>query len=334
MVIQHQALSQHLKGKMVPIYVLVGPDEYFVNEEAAAIKKAFKAQHDCDEQIMTLLSPDDWKEFEEQANSYSLFASHNVLDLRYDKKSLDSMGKKIIQHYLTSPNLQSLVVLRAPNIPAKQLLWLSSNKDVVLVTAYSLNEGAMRNWIAKQLQENQFKFNQDVVDLIYHKVQGNMQACAQAIEKLNLTYEPGTQLVSEELLEQLSDQSEFQLYDLSEACLAGQPEKALAAVRKLIQAQAEYSLVLWILTQEIRTLIQLKHLEKTLGFSKACDELKIWKQRVRFYQIASKRLSEDLLEQLLMTAYQIDNLIKSSSGFAIQYLFESLALSLSLGRKP
>ncbi len=333
MLIQHQALSQHLKGKIAPIYVLVGPDSYFIDEQAKAIKQAFKSQHDADVKILSILAADDWKLFIEEANSYTLFASHQLIDLRYDKKTLDSPGKKTLEHYLENVNEQCLVLLRTPNIPAKQLQWLAAKDKVVLVTAYSLPAPALKTWINKQLQRNQFQFDHSVIELIFHNVQGNMLACAQAIEKIDLSHAPGAQLNAKDLLEQLSDQSAFQLYDLTEACLAGQVEKAISVTRKLLLNPAEYSLVLWLLTQEIRTLIQLKDIEQSAGFSKACEQLRIWKQRTGLYQKASKRLSVKLLQQLLLSAFEIDNAIKSGTGASIKHLFEKVVLLLCRGEK-
>lgn len=334
MQLKHQGLTSSLKKALLPVYVLAGPERYFIEEEAKAIKAAYALNREVDHKLLTVDSSEDWQQIEEEANSYSLFASYVFLDVRYEKKSIDRVGKKIIANYLSSVNQRCLLLIRCPHVPLSQLQWLSASDKTVLVSAYPPSLQDMRNWIAKQLQQHQLKFTAHIPDIILHKVQGNMFACSQALEKITLIYPAGSTLQANEMLQQLSDQSEYQLYDLSEACLAGNTENALRILGKLLILPNEYSLILWIITQEIRLLLQLKHLlQQQRSLTEACAELKVWKQRVRLYQAANERLSSSLLQQLMLTAHNIDLLIKTGKNSRhVARLLESSVLSFCQGQ--
>ncbi|QDP72783.1 DNA polymerase III subunit delta [Legionella israelensis] len=335
MLIKHQALIPSLKKAIFPLYVLVGPEYYFVEEETKMIKEAFSLNKEVDYKILTIQSKEDWYLLNDETNSYSLFASHAFLDVRYEKKNIDQAGKEILLNYLADANQHCLLLIRCPCVPVSQLQWLSSKDKAVIISAYPPSIQDMRRWIISQLQQHQLKFTPKVIDIILYKVQGNMLACSQAIQKMILTYPPRSELNADEILEQLSDQSEYQFYDLTASCLAGETEKAIRVLRKLMIFQKDYSLILWIITEEIRVLLQLKHLvhQQQYSLTDACKKLKIWKQRIKLYQTANHRLSPSFLQQLILTAHKIDLLIKTGKTGPVSHLLESMVLSFSQGQK-
>lgn len=325
-------LVQQLQKKIAPLYVLVGQEHYLLEESLVTIKSIIKKNYDCDEKIIVIQSSDDWVHITEEASSYSLFSEVTLLDIFYDKKTIDATGKKIITEYLNNMSSHSLVIIRAPNVPAKQIQWLCNHDEVVVVVSYPLNAEAMKGWIKAQLQKNALKFELQVPDLIYHYTQGNMLACAQVIEKLALTYEPNSQVYSRDVSEHLSDQCVYTLFELTDACLLGRGDKAIHILRQAAEDKTEATLVLWVLTQEIRVLLQLLFkTQQNIDFKTACSQLKIWPQRIALYQSSSKRITPAILEQLLQQCRLIDAQIKSNLNTQVWNSLENLSLSLCLG---
>lgn len=335
MQIKQQALASHVQKKIAPLYVLIGQDNYLLNDCLHTIKSTIKNKYDCDERILSLNSAEDWTVLVEEANSYSLFSEVVFLNIFYDKKTVDAAGKKILNNYLKSINSKCFIVIRAPNVPAKNLLWLTNNNDSMVVVSYPLTTDAMKQWITQQFRKNNLPFESQVPDLIHRYTKGNMLACAQAIEKIALTYPAGTHINAQHALEHLFNQCEHSLYELVEACLQGQADKAIQILRQAANDKTEAILVLWMLTQEARQLVQLSFLinSKGMDFKTACGQLKIWPQRVPLYQLSIKRLSQPYLQQLLHYCLTIDEQIKSSLHTQAWNSLEQLALGLSLGLK-
>nr|WP_238400444.1 DNA polymerase III subunit delta [Legionella bononiensis] len=334
MQIKHQLLIQQIQKRLDPIYVLVGQDNYLIEESLNIIKSSIKKVHDYEEKIISVQSTEDWNTILEEANSYSLFSDTIVLNILYDKKSIDAAGKKILTQYLNSINSRCFIIIRAPNVPTKQLAWLSNHNHVMVVVAYPLSSEAMKSWIQSRFKLNSLNSTPQIADLIYQYTQGNMLACAQVIEKIALSNPPGTQITTQLALEHLFDQCDYSLYELVDACLLGQADKAIQILRQAVNNKSEPTLILWMLTQEIRLLLQLSYLVRLgTNIKNACSELKIWPQRVNFYQLAIKRFDETHLQQLLYYCKNIDEQIKSSLNNQVWNSLEQLTLSLSLGKQ-
>ena len=198
--------------------------------------------------------------------------------------------------------------------------------------ASPLTGQSFQNWIINQLQQRSIKYDAQVPELIYQYTQNNLLACAQVVEKLALIYDGVNVLTLEDVKAQLVDQCEYQLYELADACLSANAEKAIHLLRQACDNRTEPTLILWLLTQEIRHLIQLSHAiaQQHLTFVNACNQQKIWPQRSRLYENSLKRLPLVKLYQLLQNSKQLDEMIKTNQGQQIWNCLEQLTLSMTV----
>ncbi|WP_115708637.1 DNA polymerase III subunit delta [Legionella sainthelensi] len=332
MQIKQQMLAQQVQKKIAPLYMLIGQENYLLEESLTTIKSAIKKNHYYDEKIISIQSAEDWNSIKAEANSYSLFSDIVLLNVFFDKKTIDALGKKILVEYLNSINPRCFIIIRAPNLSLKQLQWLSSQQHAVVTVAYPLNTDAMKHWIITQLKRNAIQFDPQIPDLIHHYTQGNMLACAQVIEKIILSNNGNHKIDILQVQEHLSDQCEHDLFELVNACLLGQSDKAIQILRHAANNKTEATLVLWILSQEIRIIMQLHHLlEHKIDIKSACDQLKIWQQRINLYQTCYKRFNKETLIKLHRCCYSIDERIKSNINTQVWNNLENIALSLCLG---
>lgn len=333
MQIKQQMLAQQVQKRIAPLYMLIGQDNYLLDDSLATIKSAIKKVHEYDEKIISIQAADDWNQVREEASSYSLFSDTVLLNIFFDKKSIDAAGKKVLTECLNSINSRCFIIIRAPNVPAKQLQWLSSHEQAIVSVAYPLNAATMKNWIATQLRNKTINFDPQVPDIIHQYTQGNMLACAQVIEKIALCNDPNSKINIQQAREHLSDQCDHNLFELVDACLLGQGDKAIQVLRHAANNKTEATLVLWMLTQEIRTITQLANLlQQRVDIRTACSQLKIWPQRITMYQASCNRLNQNALHQLHRYCYSIDEHIKSSLNTQVWNSLENLALSVCLGQ--
>lgn len=327
MLLHYDNLDTHLKSNPKALYVLVGADQYRLNEAALRLKTVWRKEGDTEEVILPLQQASDWNELLTQANSYSLFSERTLLDLRLDKKTIDATGKDTLSRYLTHSNPRCLMILRAGNLSTKPLPWLSNHDHVVWISFTPLSEAHLKRWILTRLRQQHLLFDPEVPALIHQYTQNNLLASAQVIEKLSLTHQQSDLISLEEVAVHLSDHCEFSLYELADACLGAHLEKALHVLQQANHTRVEPTLVLWFFTQEIRQLIHLSHLIATpLSFEQACTQLKIWQKRAPLYQSALKRLPQQSLYQLLQDSQSIDEGIKTNQSFPIWQAFDRLVL--------
>lgn len=336
MLIKQQALIAALDRKLAEIYILFGPDHFLLSEAAESIKMAWrkKCEGEGEESIITVASIDDWRLLRDEANSYSLFSNNRLINVRYDKKTLDAPAKEFFSHYLNAINSQCLILIQAPNLTLKALQGLVSHDSLQIIQALPLTGSAVQQWIASELQKNDLLFEQQVPALIQQYTQGNMLACSQVIEKLTLVSDKGELLTAEIVKEQLVDQCDYQLFELTDACLNSNSDQAILLLRHARHSKVEPTLVLWILTQETRLLIQLLELMKqNQNINNAGNQLKIWSNRIKLYQTALKHQSLEELFNILRFCKTIDERIKSNQAPQVWHALEQLALSLCLGKQ-
>ena len=251
------------------------------------------------------------------------------MDARFDKKTIDAAGKALLVEYLLDVNDRCLIILRAPQLALKSLQWFSDSPNAILVHIQSLAAPALQQWISTQFKTHELKALPEVPSLIHQFTQGNMLAAAQLIDKLTLIYSANDLITPEIIREHLSCQSHFELYELTEACLEGSVVKALHLLQQFHLERVEPTLILWVLTQEIRLLIQLETLKKQSGsIESACQQLKIWSSRVRLYVKASSRLSLQQLYTLLQQCAALDEIIKTTQSSQTWNNFNRIALSI------
>ena len=332
MLIKHPALPLHLKKKTYALYVLTGQEPYLFNETAVTIKKIGRQHGETDEKTLEITTPTDWETLLQEANSYSLLSEWVLLNVFFDKKTIDATGKKAIIRYLIDTNPRCLILLQAPNVPIKQWQWLSAEENALVIHITPLNDTAFTRWITTQLQQCGVQTTPDIPGLIHQYSQNNLLAAHQMVEKLALINNETTPLTKEDILNQLIDQSEFQLYELTDACLNQNHAKALTVLRQAQQTRTEPTLILWLLTQEVRQLIQLTHLlQQSIVLSQACQQLKIWPQRASSYQKALQRLPLITLYALLRYSRQLDERIKTSQSYPIWHGFDHIVQVFCLG---
>ncbi|KTC78279.1 DNA polymerase III subunit delta [Legionella brunensis] len=335
MLIKQQALNAYLAQHAMPaIYLLIGQDHFLLTEAVTTIKQAWrKKDNDMEETVLHISNPADWSLVNEKANSYTLFSTHTLIDIRYEKQTLDTAGKNFINTYLKNTNPFCLLLIRAPNLPVKQLQSFSNSSQLHTVQIFPLDAPAIQRWIKEQLQQKCIKFEPEIPALIHQYTQGNMLACAQALEKIQLIADDSVLTIAT-TKEQLIDQCNYQLFDLSDACLLQDTDKVIQHLRHAYNSDVEATLILWLLSQDIRHLIRLHDFtQQAIPFATACNQLKIWSQRSKLYQVALRRVPKSLLIQLLQFCKKIDEQIKSSQNSQVWPSLEKVALSLCLGKQ-
>jgi DNA polymerase III subunit delta len=310
----------HLKQPLLPLYIITGQDSFLLNSCVRAIKRTWKTD-DTDEKRLYLEHASDWEELMCEAESYGLFHDTLILDASLNKKTLDAKSKTTLSTYLEERiNSRTLIIIRAPLLPIKQLSAFNANKHVGLINISPLKPRDHQQWVARQLKQRHFTCMHGVVELIQTYTQGHVHAAAQTIERLALVHEPNTCLSLDDVHEQLLDVRDYKLYELSGACLEGNAHKALDLAARAKQDQTEPTHILWFITQELRLLEQLH-----AGIS--AQALNIRSFRVGQYQQAKNRCSQPHVYHLLRLSQALDTHIKSGDSAQTWMLLEQLIVT-------
>ncbi len=336
MIIKHNALTYHAHDVSAAIYWIIGKELFQINQVADALKKVWRQKNaavDNEVKILTVEKDSDWCEVELEANNYCLFANQILLDVRCSKKTLDSVGKDFFKRYILAPNNSCLLIVRAPHLNLKALQSLSTQKNIVLINTCYPAKTTISSWLKKEFKQ---KFNcsdPQVIERVERYTEGNLLALNQFIDKLYLLYDDTQGLSLTAVNEQLFEQFEYSIYELAEACLGANATKARSILKNAEFNKTEPTLVLWVLAQEIRILMQLSQLLKhSENFNEIAAELKIWSSKIALYKQALCRYRYEDLVVLLKFCNRLDTLIKTRGKKHLWNLFEQIACSLCVGK--
>jgi DNA polymerase III delta subunit len=102
MLIKNTALDFQWQKKFPAVFLLLGSDPMQTEAVATALIEAWQRQYpgEVDKKVCYVMDSSDWAEVAGEANSYSLFATVSLLDIRFDKKTFDAATKKFLAAYL------------------------------------------------------------------------------------------------------------------------------------------------------------------------------------------------------------------------------------------
>jgi DNA polymerase-3 subunit delta len=179
----------------------------------------------------------------------------------------------------------------------------------------SVERQALPQWIAQRLSQQQQRVlsgeeGQRTLQFFADRVEGNLLAAHQEIQKLGLLY-PAGELSFEQVESAVLNVARYDVFKLSEAVLAGNAPRVQRMLDGL-QAEGESEvLVHYTLAEDIRALKRVKD-AVSLGqpLPMALREQRVWGLKERLFERVLPRLTPMALDNLLHAAHTVDGLVK------------------------
>jgi DNA polymerase-3 subunit delta len=198
----------------------------------------------------------------------------------------------------------------------KSSAWFSAlENNGISVQIDPIERHALPTWIAQRLGAQQQRVaageaGQHTLQFFAERVEGNLLAAHQEIQKLGLLY-PAGELSFEQIERAVLNVARYDVFKLSEAVLSGQPLRVQRMLDGLkAEGEAEV-LVHYTLAEEIRALKRVKDaVASGKALPMALREQRIWGPRERLFERVLPRLSVGMLEKLLQSAHQVDGIVK------------------------
>jgi DNA polymerase-3 subunit delta len=142
------------------------------------------------------------------------------------------------------------------------------------------------------------------------RVEGNLLAAHQEIQKLALLH-PAGELSWEQVEGAVNNVARYDVFKLSEAVLAGNPQR-VARMLDGLQAEGEAEvLVHYTIAEDIRALKRVKDaMASGRPLPMALRENRIWGPRERAFERVLPRLDDRMLARLLRAAHLVDGICK------------------------
>jgi DNA polymerase-3 subunit delta len=198
---------------------------------------------------------------------------------------------------------------------------------------WPIEPAQLPRWIEQRLRQLGLTASPDAIQLLAERVQGNLLACAQEIEKLAL-YTDASHIDLDVVAAAVADSARYDVFGMADQALAGQTAGALRALAGLRGEGEEPPVILWALTKELRILYRCSEfVEQGLSPDRAIDSAGVWEKRKPLVRQALQRVSRAYVTKLLTLAQQVDAAIKGAAPDDPWLLLDRLVLNLGRGRQ-
>jgi len=324
--IKPEQLTDVLQKGLMPVYFITGDEPLQLGELADEIRKAARKNGYDNREIVSVETGFEWNQLAFMADSLSIFADKKIIDLRLPSGTPGVEGSKALIDYCDRISEDTILLITAGKIDSKALKsrWVETlDKQGLVIQVWPLEGQDLIRWIQNRMQLRGLVVQLDGIQLLAARIEGNLLAAAQEIEKLYVLYGAGS-LSVQQINDVVADSSRYDVFKLMDTVLSANVSRIIKVLSGLRSEGTAAPIVLWALTRDARLLIKLK-LAMAQGQNQ--DTLfknhNIWDKRKLLISQALKRLSDRDLNHILVASAIADRQIKGQqAGDAWESLLE------------
>ncbi|GIU18339.1 MULTISPECIES: DNA polymerase III subunit delta [unclassified Shewanella] len=293
--------------------LIFGDDPWLCEQSRAALHAEAKRQGFEEKIQLTQETGFSWNELFEQWQAMSLFSSRRIIELTLPQAKPGTDGSAMLQTLMQMDNPDVLLILTGPKLAAEQTKskWFKSLDAKGIYVPCTTPEGAQfQRWLDGRINHYGLSLARDPREMLFALYEGNLLAADQALQLLQLL-SPTAPIDCEQLSQYFEDQSRFSVFQLTDAMLNNQQDKAQHILSQLKSEGVAMPIILWSLFKELALLLQLKSAQdKRESLQGLWGKLRIWDKRKPIYQNALNRLELNHIETLLAGASAIELKLK------------------------
>ena len=306
-------LPSSLARQLQTIYLVSGDEPLLVNEAADAIRATARSQGFVERELHVIERGFDWQGLIAGSRSMSLFAQRKIVEIRMANAAPGEQGADAIVELAEQSSPDTLVLIIAAKLDSRtqSSRWVSAvEKRGVLVQVWPIDLPRLPAWIRERLGRHKLQADAAAASLLAERVEGNLLAAHQEIEKLALLLPPGP-ITAETVVDAVADSARFDVLQLGEAAMRGQTARALRILEGLRGEDVEPTLVLWAVNKDLQWIARARNLmRRGQSAESAMNTLYVWRPRQAAMGQALSRTNGHTLRNLLLDAERVDRTIK------------------------
>lgn len=329
--LRNDQLTSHLQGNLAPIYLITGDEPLQMREAADEIRLAARRHGYTDREVLDQVSGFDWSALNVAAESLSLFGERRLLELRLNSPKIGNEGAKALSAYVERPAEETLLLITLPKLERVQTnsQWMNNlDRLGVVVQIWPVEGARLPPWIEQRLRRAGLIPEAGVVQMLADRVEGNLLAANQEIEKLLLLHGAGV-ITLEQLTESVTDSARFDLFGLVDTLLQGETAKGIRMLQGLKAEGMASPVVLWAMSREIRTLALMAfEVEQGRHADQVMAAHRVWDKRKPLLRKGLKQPAGHW-QRLLTLCARTDRAIKGLEADDPWTLLQNLALGMT-----
>ena len=257
MPLRAEQLDARLAKSLDPLYVIHGDEPLLALEAADAVRAAARRQGYTERTLLVAERGFDWGELAQAGASRSLFGGQALVELRIPTGRPGTAGAQAIERYCArlDPEARTLVSLPRLDSRAQNSAWFAALAAAgTVVDVWPLDRAKLPGWIGARLAKNGQRASGEALEFLAARVEGNLLAAHQEVQKLALLLPPG-ELALEQVAAAVSDVARYGYADLAESLYAGDLARYGRVLAGLRGEGESVAGIAWRLGEELLALI-------------------------------------------------------------------------------
>jgi DNA polymerase-3 subunit delta len=303
-----------LEKQLHTVYLISGDEPLQVMEATDRIRAACKQQGYDEREVFDVDAKFDWQQLKDEASSLSLFSSRRILDVRIASGKPGRDGGQALKEFASNPPEDTILLITAGKLEAsqKKSAWFKALDQAGLVMqCWPVGPDRLPAWVRQRFQSKSMRPDKAVIDYVCQRVEGNLLAASQEIDKLFLLVGPGV-ISIDQVQEAVADSSRFNVFELADSALAGDQARVIRILHGLQAEGIEPVLVTWALAKDVRLLAAVSGNRSAADY--VLKQAGVWQNRLPLYKSCLSRHSTKRLSRMLQRCAKIDEITKGQPG--------------------
>ncbi len=333
MQVRAEQLETHLSKQFAAVYAIHGDEPLVALETADAIRAAARKKGFAEREVFIAGRGFDWSEFRHSAESQSLFGGRKIVELRLAGGKPGTQGGEAIAAYCERPNPEVLLMVSMPRLDraGQGSAWFAGLSDKgVVVEVWPIDRGRLTAWLSERLARQKQKAAPEVLAFLAERVEGNLLAAHQELQKLALLAPQG-ELAMETVQDAIVSVARYDPNAAAEAMLAGDAARYVRVIEGLRGEGEQPTFILFVLSS---LLFVLQGAARGAPIDPLFYQHRLFNKPLqRAAQAAARRFTAPQLDAALAHAALIDRVIKGVHPGDAWEEFVKLGLKLAHGSK-
>jgi DNA polymerase-3 subunit delta len=251
-----EALSAHLSGRLLPVYLVSGEEPLLVGEACDAIRARARVLGFTERSVFFIeRSSAIWDEVRREAQALSLFAARRIVEVRLPGGKPGTSGAAALLRLFEQAGEELLVMVICERLDrdAQSSEWVQAAQHVgAWLPIRAVERARLPQWLRQRFGAAGLSAADDALTLLAERTEGNLLAAQQEVDKLALLLSPGARVTLADIAAASADSARFDVFQLGDAVRAGDGARALRILSGLQAEGSEPPLVLWALLRELR----------------------------------------------------------------------------------
>jgi DNA polymerase-3 subunit delta len=312
-----EQIPAHLGRKLAPVYLVAGEEPLLVTEVADAIRTRARELDYTDREVLNADAEFDWRRLGSAGASMSLFAARRLVEVRMPGGRPGDEGSAALQAYAAHPPEDTVLLVISGKLDkaGRRGKWVQALDNAgVMVMVWPVDAARLPAWVRQRMLQKGLRPTPEAAALVAERVEGNLMACVQEIEKLLLLHGPGP-VDAPDVAAMVGDSARFDVFDLVDSALGGEPRRTQRILQGLRGEGVEAVLVLWALAREVRMLESMAwSIAHGEAVARVVARWHVWASRKAVVEAALGRIDAGRWQAYLARCALIDRVIKGQAA--------------------